>query len=64
MASNLIVFILTTDLELFYYSLTCSCISTLYNFMEIIDNFEARTERVNFGLLQLNSDLTWPNLTL
>ena len=32
--------------------------------MEKMDNFEARTERVIFGLFQLNSDFTWPDLTL
>ena len=30
----------------------------------VLYNFEARMERVNFGLFQLNSDFTRPNLTL
>ena len=38
----------------FFRSLT----HTLLDFMENMDNFEARTERVNFGLFQLNSDFT------
>ena len=32
--------------------------NTLLDFMENMDNFEARTERVNFGLFQSNSDFT------
>ena len=39
-------------------------LDTLLDFTENMDNFKARTERVNFGLLQLYSDFTWPNLTL
>ena len=39
-------------------------VSSLFYFTENMDNFEARTERVNFGLFQSNSDFTWPNLTL
>ena len=31
---------------------------TLLYFMENTDNFEARMERVNFGLFQLNYDFT------
>ena len=31
---------------------------TLLDFTENVDNFEARTERVNFGLFRLNSDFT------
>ena len=31
---------------------------TLLDFKENMDNFEARTERVNFGLFQSNSDFT------
>ena len=33
-------------------------VSTLWYLMENMDNFEARTERVNFGLFWLNSDFT------
>ena len=32
--------------------------------MENMGNYEAQTERVIFGLFQLNSEFTWPNLTL
>ena len=43
---------------------TLNYLHTLFDFMENMDNFEARMERVNFGLFQSNSDFTWPNLTL
>ena len=32
--------------------------TTLCDFTENVDNFEARTERVNFGLFESNSDFT------
>ena len=38
--------------------------ATVFNFRRKSDNFEARTERVIFGVFQFNSDLTWLNLTL
>ena len=36
---------------------------TLLDFRENVDNFQAQTERVNFGLFLLNYDFTWPYLT-
>ena len=37
---------------------TLNYLHTLLDFMENIDNFEARMERVNFCLFQSNSDFT------
>ena len=39
-------------------------VSIVLYFQENPDNFEARTTRVSFRLFGLNSDFTWPNLTL